>query len=224
MKKKISHIIVFVLSFFIVMCPMVVKADMLQLKSDAYSKYVSVGSEFIYAIKVGQNNFSGVVTFDNTALEVAKVETIYSGTDDMYGGNKGIVSKNVSGNKLNVEYTAGDYPEDILVTFKVKSYPNNGTTTVKVKSNSNLWFGEPENTMNVIAEKTCPVCEKDETSCPVCEETTKSETNNDVIDNNQTSDVNKNTNSVNNNTLLYVSLGACGILAIAVVILAFKRK
>lgn len=224
--EKLNQVVIMILAIFAIMCPMIVKADQIQLRGDAYSKYVAVGSEFIFSIEVGKNNFSGVVTFDNNVLEVTNVTTEYSGNNEIYAGSKGTVNKNVNGNQLTIDYVAGDIEENILVTFKVKSYPSNGTITVKVKSNNNQWFGEPSSTMKVVAEKQCPACEKDEVSCPVCKECPSCEVTADEnvnVDNNSNANTNNNDQN-NNDTLLYVSLGACGILAVAVVILAFKKK
>jgi len=223
MKKAFKLFIIFVVSLVIVN-PTIVKADLLQLDCEAYSKYVSVGSEFIYAIKVEKNNFNGTVTFDNNVLEVIKVETAYSGgPNDTWSGSQGTITHTVNDNKVTINHTAGDYEQDILVKFKVKSYPSDGTTTVKVKANNNLWFGEPSDTMTVIKGQecpSCPKCEKDETNCPVCEECETNDESSINVSKDEKTDSTDNGDKI----LLYTSLGACGVLAIAVVILAFRKK
>ena len=221
MKVLFKKTLVAIAMIFVIMCPMIVKADLLQLYGEAYSKYVSVGSEFIYAIEVGENNFNGIVTFDSAILEVKEVKHEPNMREyHTVAPTDASVTYNVNGNQLNVNFTADGLQEFILVTFKVKAYPNNGVTTVKVKSNTSNWFGEPSSTMNVIKPSecpSCPACEKDEVSCPVCEEC-------EVSTDNEKEPVNTDSSSDSKDILLYSALGACGFLAVMVVILAFRRK
>ena len=222
MRNKITCMLAMIITLLMLLSPIEASADQLFFDSTAYSKYVSVGSEFIYSVNVGKHyphKFNGVVTFDNSILEVVKVESVYVGDDDVTSGEQGTITYSVSGNQLIIDFNPAKQ-ENVLVTFKVKGYPSDGATTVKVKSIDNRWVGEPSDTMTVIKPSECPgcpTCEKDETECPVCEkcEAVKEEKNE-----------NKNNDTDNNkdNILLYSALGACGVLSIAVLVLAFRKN
>jgi len=217
LKKLFKLFTIFVVSLVIVN-PTIAKADQLQLHSEAYSKYVSVGSEFIFVVNVGQNYFDGIVTFDNSVLEVKNVKSEPTSEYDVIGPNVGKVSHEVNGSQLKLNFVPDGYKENIYITFKVKEYPSDGTTTVKVKSNDDRWFGEPYGTMNIIKQSdcpSCPVCQPSEKECPECESCEKQETA--CID--EIKDESK-----KDNILLYSALGACGVLSIAVLVLAFRKN
>lgn len=197
MRKAVNLIGVMFLAL-ILLSPTMVKADAKFVKGDVYSKYVSVGSELISTIDVGTNNFSGVVTYDNNVLEFVKVETVRAGNNDIGGGEVSKITHSVNGNKININYTRGGNYENILITFKVKAYSGNGTTSIKVAANGGPWTGEISNNINIVKNEECSKCE-------VCEEC-------------------QNNENKNNNMLLYSSLGACGVLLAAVVILAIRKK
>ena len=206
--KRVSKIFCLVLTLLVFASPMFVKADQLTLKTDAYSTTITAGSEFTFVMEVNQNNFQGVVNFDSNVLEFVDVKTEYAGASEVYGGSLGTVNKEVSNNAININYTKGDNPVALLITFKAKSVPANGKTTIKVIPSGQMWLGQPESTVTIVACEECQTSE--ETECPVCEtceETDKTESNKD-----------------NNEMLLYVLLGACGVLALAVIILAIKKK
>lgn len=208
--KRLMQGVVVAVTIFAILCPMMVKADKLPLNGELYSKTAVVGSEIVFSIEVGDNDFEGNVSFDSSVLEVVNVTAEYSGSNDVVSGSSGTINKTINGNELNIDFKAGDFPVNLLVTFKVKAYPSNGQVTVKASSNGNSWFGEPEETIAIAKENECSTCEND---CPVCEEC---ETTNSINSDNNA--------SVADNTLLYVSFGISGVLALAVVILAITKK
>lgn len=166
---------------------------------EIYSKYVAVGSEFVLLAPTS-DNLEYTVTFDQSVLEFVKIESVYSGRD-IYGGKSGKVTHKLKDNSITYNYTRGDYPENVVITFKVKSYPNNGVASVEING---LGFDNAKRSINVVKLQECP-------SCPVCEECNVE----DKIINEKGDE---------NNILLYAALGACGILLITVVILAVRKK
>ena len=209
MHKRVGKVFGLVLTLLVFASPMFVKADQLTLKTNAYSTTITTGSEFTFVMEVNQNNFQGVVNFDGNILEFVDVKTEYAGESGVYGGSLGTVNKEVSNNTININYTKGDNPVTLLITFKAKSVPANGKTTIKVVPSGYTWFGQPESTVTIVAAKECQT--SDGTECPVCETCTESD---------ETASNSKDSNDI----LLYGSLGVYGVLAIAVIVLAVKKK
>lgn len=194
--KGLSRVFFLALTLLIFVSPMFVKADQLILKTNAYSTTITTGSEFTFVMEVSKNNFSGVVNFDNNVLEFVDIKTEYAG-EGISGGSLGTVNKEVSSNAININYTKGNDPANLLITFKTKLVPSDSKTTIKVVPDGQMWFGQPESTVTIVAEKECPVCE-------ICEEPNK-------------------TTIESNDMLLYVLSGTCGILALVVIVLAVKK-
>ncbi len=206
MYNKISKLFCLVLTLLVLASPMLVKADQISLKTSAYSTTIATGNELTFALEVKQNDFQGVVSFDSNVLDFVDIKIEYAG-EGPYGGSLGTVSKEVSTGSVNINYTKGNNPVTLLVIFKAKTVPSNGQTTIKAIPSGNMWFGQPESTVTIVAAKECPVCE----TCKECDNTTSN-----------SKDVNSNSN--NNDMLLYGSLGACGVLAVAVIVLAIRKK
>lgn len=214
MSNKISKLFCLVLTLLFLASPMLVKADQISLKTSAYSTTVTTGNELIFALEVKQNDFQGVVSFDSDVLDFVDIKIEYAG-EGPYGGSLGTVSKEVSTGSVNINYTKGNNPVTLLVIFKAKAVPSKGQTTIKAIPSGNMWFGQPESTVTIVAAKECQTADGKE--CPVCE--TCKECDNTA---NNNKDVNSSSN--NNDMLLYGSLGACGVLAVAVIVLAIRKK
>lgn len=193
------------LTLLVIVSPMLVKADQLSLKTNAYSTTITTGSEFTFSMEVKENDFQGVVNFDNDVLEFVDIEIEYAG-EGAFAGSLGTVNKEVTSGAININYTKGNNPATLLIAFKAKAVPANGKTTIKVVPSGQMWFGQPQSTITIVASAECPA--SDEKECTVCE-------------NNKTA---AKATTDNNEMLLYGSLGACGVLAIAVIILAVKKK
>lgn len=206
MCNKISKLFCLVLTLLFLASPMLVKADQISLKTSAYSTTIATGNELTFALEVKQNDFQGVVSFDSYVLDFVDIKIEYAG-EGPYGGSLGTVSKEVSTGSVNINYTKGNNPVTLLVIFKAKAVPSKGQTTIKAIPSGNMWFGQPESTVTIVAAKECPVCE----TCKECDNTTSNSKD-------------SNSSNTNNDMLLYGSLGACGALAIAVVVLAIRKK
>lgn len=230
--KRIGKLFAILVAAFAIVNPMFVNADINKIKHNAYSKYVSVGSEFIYELDFGNaKEVHEILKFDDNVLEVVKVETVYAGTDDVWGGNPGNLTKTINGNQISIDYSAGDFLENVLVTFKVKKYPVDGVTSIipyecytastNIGNCSHWMIATIVNVIKPTECSTCPTCEKDEVSCPVCEECEKCEV---AVDANKDTTSKESKEMDSNDILLYGALGACGFLTVAVVVLAFRKK
>lgn len=208
MYKKLSKLFCLVLTLLVLASPVLVKADQISLKTSAYSTTVTTGNELTFALDVKQNDFQGTISFDNNALEFVDIKIEYAG-DGPYAGSLGTVTKTVSNGTVSVNYSKGNNPVTLLAVFKAKAVPNGGKTTIKAIPSGNMWLGQPESTITIVAEKECATVDGKE--CPVCETCKECD---------KTASESKD----NNEILLYGSLGACGVLAIAVIILAVKKK
>jgi len=205
---------------------MIVIADIGRLSIQSPYTTTAVGSEVVLFIETTDNyGYSLDFSFDQNVFEFVDAEASLNpfvgsvGVDAM-----GTISKKLSNGKLSLSYTYGDFSSInyVVVKFKVKSSAN-GETSITVANVGNTYQGTGNQTItfNIAAEKECPVCEKNEVSCPICEECEKCE----AITNANKETTSKESNETDSkDILLYSALGACGFLAIVVVILAFKKK
>lgn len=108
MRKKIQALCL-VLTLLVIVSPVFVKADQLSLKTNAYSTTITKGSEFTFSMEVKENNFQGVVNFDNDVLEFVDIKIEYAG-EDVFAGSLGTVNKEVTSGAININYTKGNNP------------------------------------------------------------------------------------------------------------------
>lgn len=224
MKKKIMRILIVLVAIFTVINPAIVNADVGQLAIKTVSTQTAVGSEVALLIETTNNyGYNLDFSFDSNVLEFVDANASLNAFVGMTAGDAtGTISKNVSGGKLSLSYTYGDFSsvDYVVVKFKVKSAAN-GETNITVANVGNTYQGTGNKTITfkIASEKecpTCPVCKNDEVECPVCEECEKCESIN--------ANEKETSNNDNKDILLYSALGACGFLAVVVLVLAIRKK
>lgn len=234
MIKRIGKIFAVLVALFVIMNPYTVSADVAGSAIKTISGYnTGVGGEVVLiANGTYDANWDLEFSYDENIFEYVEayesLEKFFSEVPRNEKYKFGSITVDNSNDKLYINYVNTKTVYDtnfIVVKFKVKAAPATGTADIVVNSSFNGFSNETKNfSFKVTEEKqcpTCPACEKDEVSCPVCEECEKCEV---AVDTNKetTSSESKGTDS--KDILLYSALGACGFLAVVVVILAFRKK
>ncbi len=226
MKKFISMAVLVVM----LLCPFGVRADLGMLSADVYAESAAIDSNIIMIIGKSQEGpVSGTLNFDSNVLTLEDAAVVpASPFNDLYQGVALNKTVNNGTATITAENSGADYV--IQLTFKIKKAPSNGSTTLKFTPANNTWGGANgavSATIKIGKEKecpTCPTCSKDEVTCPVCETCQECEScDNNASDSNVNQKEEKETSN-NNNMALYVSLGACAVLAVSVIVLAVKKS
>ncbi len=226
MKKFISMAVLVVLF----LCPFAVRADLYSVTGKLYAESVGADSNIIMEIASNGNysleGLDGILDFDNTTLQLVNVElALKEGI-----GTAGKVEKTDNGSQIKLSVLSAESNHYLKLTFKVKKVPSNGIAAVTFTPKTNGWGGDLRFSIKIAKEKecptcpTCPTCSKDEVTCPVCETCQECEScDNNASDSNVNQKEEKETSN-NNNMALYVSLGACAVLAVSVIVLAVKKS
>ena len=227
MKKNIMSFFIILVAIFTFINPSIVNADIGQLAIQTVSTQTAVGSEVVLLIKTtDRHGYNLNFSFDSNVLEFVDAEAIIKPfVGSVAGDARGIISKNASIGKLSLSYIYGDFSsiDYVVVKFKVKAFAN-GETNITVTNVGNTYQGTGNKTITfkITPEKecpACPTCKNDEVECQPCEECEKCES----ISTDKKETI-TNDNKGNKDILLYGALGACGFLAIVVVILSFRKK
>ena len=204
-----------------IMLPVVVKADKAPVAFDGYSYETAVGAEIDFII-AGYADFDGKITYNKNELTLVK-EGVYDPT--FVEGAVEPLGEIKYTNKVDGEATFKFIKSDdasvssvkkLRFTFKVKSASSNEIKIVYTPNDPAVLFGSPSytRTYTVLGDKTKCV-ESTETTTNSTEtntETTETASNPPVV------------SATADNTLLYVSWGISGLLLVAVIVLALKKR
>ena len=201
MIKKLKCLVILVLLVSIVL-PITVKADDIPVNIGGYSKQATVGSELVFRIR-GVSKFDGTIEYNKDELEYVTIsEEVASFIEGVSPQGTFNVTTNTPGVLKFTHKEASTDIINVLVTFKVKSAPASGKTTITYTPNdTGIIYGKKNISKEFDILKTTEITEnkKIETKCP---DTTDS----------------------NTETALYAFCGLSGILMLAVLILAIKKK
>ena len=198
MIRKLKCLVILILLVSIVL-PITVKADDIPVNVGGYSKQATVGSELVFRIR-GVNKFDGTIEYNKDELEYVTIsEEVASFIEGVSPQGTFNVTTNTPGVLKFTHKEASTDIINVLVTFKVKSAPASGKTTITYTPNdTGIIYGQKNISKEFDIIKATEE-KKVETKCP---DTTDS----------------------NTETALYAFCGLSGILMLAVLILAIKKK
>lgn len=216
MKNLKYLILVFAL---IALLPITVKADRIPVGINGYAKEGAVGSEITFTL-TGVRDFDGTITYNKDELDFVTVEVYDPSASDISGPTGTVKFSSKNPGKLVFNFIPDaekgtDSYVAVQFTFKVKAATNGKVDVVYTPNNADVLFGTKSATQSYTILGQTTNCESTETTTNSTEtntETTETASNPPVV------------SATADNTLLYVSWGVSGLLLVAVIVLALKKR
>ncbi len=239
MKKNILYVL---LLLSVLLLPLTVSADDIPLKTKFYSNKGNVGGNVVFDLFVCDSRIcDGTINYDSSVLEFVSIEhDIPDNMDDVMGEAytsfewvKVISNKNGSlkfdFNALKDQYENYENSNNhVIVTFKVKSNPSNGVTSIEFKPDIQTFYGPYIKEIQIASNGdenvtcNCPNCPSDNNESNTNEDKECDCINKDNVTNN---DEEKECNQDNLWFIIgIISLIINVLLLVLIIVLIIKKK